>query len=228
VSKPGVLIWGGKSQAHILHEMILELELGVPRIIFDYSLNSPEFSSNATFTNGIENLHSLVNGVDKFVVGIGGSHGFARHETGKALEKKLDQLNVISKNSFIDTSVSFGKGLQVMPGAIVHKFVILGKNVILNTGSTIDHDCKIGDGVHIMGSAAIAGNVTIEDFATIGTNSTILPNLKIGWGAYIGAGAVVTQDVEPNSVYVGVPARKIRENVLELNRKILEEFNLSV
>jgi hypothetical protein len=48
VSKPGVLIWGGKSQAHILHEMILELELGIPRIIFDYSLNFPEFSSNAT------------------------------------------------------------------------------------------------------------------------------------------------------------------------------------
>jgi sugar O-acyltransferase (sialic acid O-acetyltransferase NeuD family) len=208
--------------------MILELELGIPRIIFDYSLNSPEFSSNATFTNGIENLHSLVNGVDNFVVGIGGSHGFARHETGKALEKKLDQLNVISKNSFIDTNVSFGKGLQVMPGAIVHKFVTLGKNVILNTGSTVDHDCKIGDGVHIMGSAAIAGNVTIEDFATIGTNSTILPNLIIGTGAFIGAGAVVTQDVEPNSIYAGVPARKIGENVLELNGKILQEFNSSI
>jgi acetyltransferase-like isoleucine patch superfamily enzyme len=79
-----------------------------------------------------------------------------------------------------------------------------------------------------MGSAAIAGNVTIEDFATIGTNSTILPNLKIGAGAFIGAGAVVTRDVEPNSVYVGVPARKIGENVLELNRKILEEFNSNV
>jgi len=228
VSKPGVLIWGGKSQAHILHEMILELELGIPRIVFDFSLDSPEFSSDAIFVNELESLKSLIDGVDQFVVGIGGCHGLARNETGNTLEKKLLPLNVISKNSFIDSSVRIGMGLQVMPGVIVHKFVTLGKNVILNTGSTIDHDCKIGDGVHIMGSAAIAGNVTIEDFATIGTNSTILPNLKIGTGAYVGAGAVVTRDVEPNSVYTGVPARKIRENVLEINRKILEEFNSHV
>jgi len=225
MSKPGVLIWGGKCQAHILHEMIIELELGVPRIIFDFSLNSPEFSSNATFVNEIVSLKSLIDGVDKFVIGIGSCHGFARNETGNTLEKKLGYLNVISRNSIIDTSVRFGMGLQVMPGTIVHKFVTLGKNVILNTSSTIDHNCTIGDGVHIMGSAAIAGNVTIGDFATIGTNATILPNLKIGTGAYIGAGAVVTRDVEPNSVYVGVPARKVKENVLEINRNILREFN---
>ena len=114
----------------------------------------------------------------------------------------------MSNFSFIDQSVVHGVGLQVMPGVVVHKFVNIGENVILNSSSTVDHDCKIGNGVHIMGSAAVAGNVIIEDFATIGTNATILPNIHIGAGAYIGAGAVVTKNVEQNAVYVGNPAQR--------------------
>ncbi|MEV8864473.1 hypothetical protein AB0065_28440 [Klebsiella pneumoniae] len=40
----------------------------------------------------------------------------------------------------------------------------------------------------------------------MGSNATILPRIHIGTGAQIGAGAVVTRDVLPGSVVVGVPA----------------------
>jgi maltose O-acetyltransferase len=39
----------------------------------------------------------------------------------------------------------------------------------------------------------------------------ILPSVTIGPGCIVGAGAVVTKDLEPNGVYVGVPARRVRE-----------------
>ncbi len=45
----------------------------------------------------------------------------------------------------------------------------------------------------------------------IGTRATILPGVTIGDGCVIGAGAVVTHDCAPNGVYVGVPARRIRD-----------------
>lgn len=45
----------------------------------------------------------------------------------------------------------------------------------------------------------------------IGTNVTIIGNIKIGDGAVIGAGSVVTKDVEPYSIVVGNPAKKIKE-----------------
>ena len=40
----------------------------------------------------------------------------------------------------------------------------------------------------------------------IGTHAVILPGVTIGDGAIIGAGAVVTRDVAPRAVVVGVPA----------------------
>ncbi len=52
--------------------------------------------------------------------------------------------------------------------------------------------------------------IVIEDDAWIGAHVTVLPGVRIGRGAIIGAGAVVTQDVPPNSIAAGVPARVIR------------------
>lgn len=52
--------------------------------------------------------------------------------------------------------------------------------------------------------------VRINAWADIGTNATILPGVTIGKGAIVGAGAVVTRDVAPFAVVVGVPARILR------------------
>lgn len=54
------------------------------------------------------------------------------------------------------------------------------------------------------------GPIIIEDNVWIGENVCILPNVHIGKNSVIGAGSVVTHDVEPNSVYAGNPARKIK------------------
>ncbi|MEA5450873.1 acyltransferase [Leptolyngbya sp. CCNP1308] len=49
--------------------------------------------------------------------------------------------------------------------------------------------------------------ITIEDKCWIGTGAKILDGVTIGYGSAIGAGAVVTKDIPPYSVAVGVPAR---------------------
>lgn len=53
------------------------------------------------------------------------------------------------------------------------------------------------------------GKVVIEADAWIGTGATLLPNVRVGRGAVVGAGAVVTKDVAPFSMVVGIPAKVI-------------------
>ncbi len=52
--------------------------------------------------------------------------------------------------------------------------------------------------------------VRIGAGADVGVNAVILPGVTVGDGAIVGAGAVVTRDVPPFSIVVGVPARFLR------------------
>lgn len=52
---------------------------------------------------------------------------------------------------------------------------------------------------------------TIENDVWVGYGSTVMGGVTIGEGSIIGAGSLVTKDVEPYSIYAGVPARKIRD-----------------
>ena len=51
--------------------------------------------------------------------------------------------------------------------------------------------------------------VVIGKGLRFGANVTVLPGISIGDGAVVGAGAVVTKDVAPNTVVVGVPAKQV-------------------
>ena len=55
------------------------------------------------------------------------------------------------------------------------------------------------------------GPIVIEDDAWLGTGCIVFPNVRIGRGAVVGAGAVVTRDVPPFTIVVGVPAKPIKK-----------------
>ena len=53
------------------------------------------------------------------------------------------------------------------------------------------------------------GNVIIGERCWIGLGAVLRNNITIADRCFIGAGAVVTEDTEPDGVYVGVPARRV-------------------
>ncbi len=59
------------------------------------------------------------------------------------------------------------------------------------------------------GGKCIFKKVVIERNVYLGANVTILPGVRIGESAVVGAGAVVTKDVEPFTIVVGIPAKPI-------------------
>jgi len=118
-------------------------------------------------------------------------------------------------------------------------FVEIQKNATIGKNCKISSHTFICEGVHIEDNVFVGHNVTfindkvpratnfdgtlqnetdwkvVETFirkgASIGSSSTIMCGVTIGENSIIGAGAVVTADVPPNSVAVGVPAKVIKK-----------------
>lgn len=220
-----ILLWGARSQGRLIARMIEDLfsRDTIVKGFFDATLETLPFKSPLKLYNSKDDLNKLIDSCSHFVTCIGGEHGLARFEISEQLRKKgLRPLSIISKYSIIDDAERIGEGIQMMPGAIIHKFSNVGEQCILNTNAVVDHECVIGNGVHVMGGASIAGRVEIGDFSTIGTNATILPDLKIGKNAYVGAGAVVTKDVNENQIVAGVPAKCVGKTNPEVNLSYFE------
>jgi bifunctional UDP-N-acetylglucosamine pyrophosphorylase/glucosamine-1-phosphate N-acetyltransferase len=97
------------------------------------------------------------------------------------------------------------------------------KSSTLGPGVKMGHFSYIGDatiGANVnIGAGTITANydgkeksrTVIEEGVFIGSDTMLVAPLHIGKGARTGAGAVVTKDVPPNTVVVGVPARAIRK-----------------
>ncbi len=107
--------------------------------------------------------------------------------------------------------VQLGPGTVLCAGVVLTTQVCSGKHLIINMNVSVGHDCAFGDFVTINPGCNISGNVTLHSGVELGSNVAIIPGCRIGEGAIVGAGAVVTRDLEPNQVYVGAPARPIRQ-----------------
>lgn len=90
--------------------------------------------------------------------------------------------------------------------------IFIGNNVAIAMGVTLTtHTHLIGNTKRRAPRQTIFKPIVIEDGCWIGANVTILPGVRIGKGTVVGAGSVVIRDLEKNSVYVGNPARKIKQ-----------------
>ncbi len=93
-----------------------------------------------------------------------------------------------------------GGGLIIAhPQGVVLGARRIGQNVTVFSGVTVGAK---GLGVPFKASE----RPVIEDNVTLGTGAKVLGGVRIGAGAIVGANAVVTRDVPPGAVAVGVPA----------------------
>jgi maltose O-acetyltransferase len=90
-------------------------------------------------------------------------------------------------------------------------------------GVTIGDNAHVGYDVKFLGSTheigpsshrcgrAYSEPIAVENGAWIGAGSILLPGVTVGAGCIVAAGSVVTKDCEPDGLYAGAPARRIRD-----------------
>jgi carbonic anhydrase/acetyltransferase-like protein (isoleucine patch superfamily) len=91
--------------------------------------------------------------------------------------------------------IEIGVDTNIQDGAIVHGDP--GQPTILESNVTVGH-------------RAVIHSAYIETGCLIGIGAIVLDGVRVGSGSIIGAGCVVTKDVPPRSLMVGVPAKCLR------------------
>ncbi|MEO0141920.1 MAG: acyltransferase [candidate division WOR-3 bacterium] len=144
---------------------------------------------------------------------------------------------IIRVGTVIYCNVKIGNRFKSGHNVLIRENTIIGNNVLLGTNTVVDGYTTIGSNVSIQSMVYIPTDSVIEDNVfiapnavftndfypirkklklvgpilrkgvTIGANSTVLPGIEIGEGAFVAAGAVVTKNVPPWTLAIGIPAR---------------------
>lgn len=113
----------------------------------------------------------------------------------------------------IDDNVSIGFNCEVMSANYVH----LGKKVLLSSYCYLNaatHDFSRTD-IPVVDQESTGDRIILEQNAWLAANVTVLDGVTIGRDAIVGAGAVVTRNIPPLTIAVGVPAKAIRSRCRE-------------
>jgi UDP-2-acetamido-3-amino-2,3-dideoxy-glucuronate N-acetyltransferase len=148
----------------------------------------------------------------------------------------VHQSSYVDEGARIGSGTKIWHFCHVMPGAEIGERCNLGQNVVVMPGTRIGNNVKIQNNVSIYegvvleddvfcGPSCVFTNVLnprshvsrkseyrrtlVRRGASIGANATIVCGVTLGEYCFIGAGAVVTSDVLPFALMLGVPARRV-------------------
>lgn len=206
-------IFGTSGMAREAGDIAWELGLEPVYVARDQAeLDSYVFPDQVILESNIDRYQDM-----GYVIGIG-DNGI-RQRIAKHNVERVKFVNLIHPNA------TFGRGqrelIEAKRGVIICAGVRFTNNIqvgdfcIFNLNSTISHDVVIDEFVYVAPGAHITGNVHIKKRVWIGTGVSINQGTetlkrRIGSDTTIGSGAVVVRDCEPNAIYVGIPARRIK------------------
>jgi acetyltransferase-like isoleucine patch superfamily enzyme len=114
---------------------------------------------------------------------------------------------VVGRGSSVDFDVTLGERVVIQTGAYVTGGTVVEDDVFMGPGVVTTNDNAMGR--HARGEPLVGP--VLRRACRVGGGVVLVPGVEIGEEAYVAAGAVVTQDVPPHAVAMGVPARVVRE-----------------
>jgi len=118
----------------------------------------------------------------------------------------------VGTNCIIEGNVVIGDFVKLIANCYIPTHVTIGNRVFLGPSVTLTNDrypLKMRDEYRPDGPI-------IEDYVTLGAGVIVCPGVRIGHHSFVAAGAVVTKDVPPYTLAIGVPA-ELRPLTNQLN-----------
>jgi len=206
LKKENIYLYGAGMHGKVLSDLMLTEKYNITGFIDDYIKGKSYHNIPIlNFNHNKMKVLMLSLGNEKTI-----PHKIKLYEKLKKYNIKYP--NYIHKSSIISKTSIIGIGNQIFPRVIINNESKIGNFCIINTGSIIEHNCYIDDFSSISPGSILCGEVIIGKGTFIGANSTIINGIKIGDNVIIGAGSTVIRDIPKNTVFVGCPARKIKNN----------------
>jgi acetyltransferase-like isoleucine patch superfamily enzyme len=115
--------------------------------------------------------------------------------------------SVIGRGSVVDNDVRIGARVRVQTNVYLTAYSVLEDDVFVGPGVTTTNDNTMA---RHAASMALQGAI-LRRACRIGGGVVLTPGVEIGEEAFVASGAVVTRDVPPRAVVMGVPAHAVRQ-----------------
>jgi acetyltransferase-like isoleucine patch superfamily enzyme len=173
----------------------------------------PRLRSSSNAPRG--ELEPLIVGVDVTICCGAVLCAGARIERGAIIG---DQAHV-RERAAIGQDIVVGRGSAIEYGAEIGARVLIQSGVYVTAESVVEDDVFLGPGVVTSNDDTMGRHPRGEGLrgpvfrraCRVGAGAVLVPGVVIGDEAYVAAGAVVTADVPPRAVVMGVPARVVRQ-----------------
>ncbi len=129
----------------------------------------------------------------------------------------ISQAAFVAPNAVVIGQVSIAPGASIWYGAVVRgdvERIEIGACTNIQDGAILHGDPghpTILEPHVTVGHRAVIHSAYIETGCLIGIGAIVLDGVRVGQGSIIGAGCVVTKNVPPRSLMVGIPAKCLRE-----------------
>lgn len=154
------------------------------------------------------------------------------------MSTKIESTAIIEPGAFIGTNCYIGHFTVIRPGAVIDDYAEIRAHCFIAANAEIGYHTQIMQFSNICRNCIVEGKVFVgmgcittntkriaflrkyEDINTpptikygsrIGAGVTILPGITIEENCVIGAGSVVTKDTTKNGIYIGNPAKYIKD-----------------
>ena len=120
----------------------------------------------------------------------------------------IGERSIVGRGVAVENEVTIGDRCKIEAGAFICAFSRIANDCFIAPEVTLTNDNFLGRTKERKKHYA---GTTLRNGGRIGANATVLPGVTIDTEGVAGAGSVVTKDVDPSTMVVGVPSRPLKQ-----------------